>query len=160
MTVTRRKLPTGVQTFRKIREGDFYYVDKTPHVLRLIESGSHYFLSRPRRFGKSLLVDTIKELFEGSEALFRGLHVHDRWDWSVHHTVVRLDFGGGDFREAGSLGVNLGAQFDELERDAPVEYRYDGFRSASATCCVSCTALLASGWWCWWTSTTSRCSMR
>ena len=123
--MTRRKLPTGVQTFRKIREDDFYYVDKTPHVLRLIEGGSHYFLSRPRRFGKSLLVDTVKELFEGSEALFQGLHIHDRWDWSARHPVVRLDFGGGDFREAGSLEVNLGAQFDELERDAPIEQRYD-----------------------------------
>ena len=66
--MTRRKLPTGIQTFREIREDDCYYVDKTAFILRLTQKGKHYFLSRPRRFGKSLLVDTIKELFEGSEA--------------------------------------------------------------------------------------------
>lgn len=53
----RKKLPIGVQTFQKIREGDYYYVDKTPLILDLIEGGTHYFLSRPRRFGKSLLLD-------------------------------------------------------------------------------------------------------
>jgi len=78
----KRKLPIGIQTFREIREDGHYYVDKTEHIGRLIDLGKYYFLSRPRRFGKSLLVDTIKELFEGSEALFRGLHIHDGWDWS------------------------------------------------------------------------------
>ncbi len=72
----RKKLPIGIQTFAKIREngGTYYYVDKTPHILRLIDEGSHYFLSRPRRFGKSLLIDTIAELFEGRRQLFEGLH--------------------------------------------------------------------------------------
>ena len=74
----RRKLPIGIQTFRTIREEGFYYVDKTAYVRRLLDEGKHYFLSRPRRFGKSLLVDTIRELFEGNEPLFRGLAVHDR----------------------------------------------------------------------------------
>ena len=55
-------------------------MDKTAYALRLAEEGKHYFLSRPRRFGKSLFLDTLKELFEGSEELFRGLAVHDRWD--------------------------------------------------------------------------------
>ena len=78
----RRKLPIGIQTFRTIREEGHYYVDKTPFIRRLVDEGTHYFLSRPRRFGKSLLLDTVKELFEGSEPLFRGLAVHDDWDWS------------------------------------------------------------------------------
>ena len=69
----RRKLPAGIQTLRKIREDDCYYVDKTAYVHQLVTECSHCFLSRPRRFGKSLLVDTIKELFEGNEPLFRGL---------------------------------------------------------------------------------------
>ena len=69
----RRKLPLGIQTFRTLREDGCYYVDKTPWISRLDETGSRYFLSRPRRFGKSLLVDTIKELFEGNEKLFRDL---------------------------------------------------------------------------------------
>ena len=80
-----------------MREGGHYYVDKTPHIERLVASGSMYFLSRPRRFGKSLLVDTLKELFEGSEELFRGLAIHDEWDWSVRHPVLKLDFAYGDF---------------------------------------------------------------
>ena len=71
--MTRRSLPIGIQTFREIREGDFYYVDKTGFALRLIDEGKYYFLSRPRRFGKSLFLDTLAELFAGTESLFRGL---------------------------------------------------------------------------------------
>ena len=88
---SRRKLPTGIQNLREIREDDCYYVDKTVFIRRLVDEGKHYFLSRPRRFGKSLLLDTLKELFEGSEALFEGLDVHRGWDWSVRHPVVRLE---------------------------------------------------------------------
>ncbi len=77
----RRRLPIGIQTFAKIREDDCYYVDKTGFALRMIAQGSHYFLSRPRRFGKSLFLDTLAELFAGNEALFRGLEAHGRWDW-------------------------------------------------------------------------------
>ena len=73
-----KKLPIGVQTFKKIREGNFVYVDKTELVYALVENGSSYFLSRPRRFGKSLLVNTFKELFLGNEKLFQGLWIHDR----------------------------------------------------------------------------------
>jgi hypothetical protein len=58
----RRKLPIGIQTFREIRKGNYYYVDKTGLALDLVETGKYYFLSRPRRFGKSLLLDTMKEL--------------------------------------------------------------------------------------------------
>lgn len=67
---TRKQLPIGIQTFREIRQNNHYYVDKTRLALQLIQEGKHYFLSRPRRFGKSLFLDTLKELFEGSEALF------------------------------------------------------------------------------------------
>ena len=74
----KRKLPIGIQTFREIREDRCYYVDKTAYAKRLAEEGKQYFLSRPRRFGKSLFLDTLKELFEGNEALFRGLYVHDK----------------------------------------------------------------------------------
>ena len=90
----RRPLPIGIQTFRRIRETGCYYVDKTPLIRQMIDEGFFYFLSRPRRFGKSLLVSTLKELFEGNEPLFRGLDIHPHWDWSVKHPVVRLSFGG------------------------------------------------------------------
>ena len=61
-----------MQTFRELRERDCYYVDKTAYIERLLDEGKHYFLSRPRRFGKSLFLDTLKELFEGNEELFDG----------------------------------------------------------------------------------------
>ena len=98
-----RQLPIGIQTFRKIRESDCYYVDKTGFALRLIESGTHYFLSRPRRFGKSLFLDTLGELFSGNERLFRGLEVHRRWDWTQRNPVIRLSFGGGVLRDRAEL---------------------------------------------------------
>ena len=116
----RRKLPIGIQTFRTIREEGYYYVDKTAYVERLVDGGAHYFLSRPRRFGKSLLVDTIKELFEGSEPLFQGLAVHDRWDWSTPHPVLRLDFGGGSYGEPGLVHKEAAARLGALEREFAV----------------------------------------
>ena len=122
-SVARRRLPIGIQTFRKIREEGYYYVDKTDYVRRLAEGGTHYFLSRPRRFGKSLLVDTIKELFEGSEELFRGLAIHDGWDW-LAHPVVRLDFSSGNYREPDALRQQAADQLDAIERETAVDARY------------------------------------
>lgn len=90
-----RKLPIGLQNLREIITDGYCYVDKTMHALALAEAGKYYFLSRPRRFGKSLFLDTLKELFEGNEPLFRGLYVHDCWDWSQRHPVIRLDFSAG-----------------------------------------------------------------
>ena len=113
----RRKLPIGIQTFRKIREEGRYYVDKTPWIGRLVDEGDQYFLSRPRRFGKSLLLDTIKELFEGSEELFRGLAIHDRWDWTPS-PVVRLSFGSGDFGDPDWLREDMATQFEAIEKRA------------------------------------------
>ena len=81
----RRRLPIGIQTFREVREDDCYYVDKTHHIGCMVAGGKHYFLSRPRRFGKSLFLDTLKELFEGSEELFAGLAIHGQWDWSMRN---------------------------------------------------------------------------
>ena len=103
----RKKLPIGIQTFAKIREDDCYYVDKTPFILRLVEEGSHYFLSRPRRFGKSLLIDTIAELFEGNRALFEGLHAEQHWDWSRRFPVIRISFGKGVLHSRADLDEKI-----------------------------------------------------
>ena len=123
--MAKRRLPIGIQTFRKVREENCYYVDKTAFIERLVASGTHYFLSRPRRFGKSLFLDTLKELFEGNEALFKGLHVHAGWTWGEPHPVVRLDFAGGGYKETASLRANVAAQLDRLERASGVQPRYD-----------------------------------
>ena len=122
----RRKLPIGIQTFREVREDGCYYVDKTRYIRPLIDGGKHYFLSRPRRFGKSLFLDTLKEFFEGSEALFEGLAIHgEDWDWTARNPVVRFDFSQGDFTVPGYLHRNVMAQLDGLGRRAGVACGYD-----------------------------------
>ena len=121
--MTRRRLPIGIQTFRKIREGDYYCVDKTAYLAPLVDEGKHYVLSRPRRFGKSLLLDTLKELFEGNEPLFRGLAIHGGWDWSVRHPVLRLRFGGGRFRREDDVSAHVADQLDALEKRAGIAPR-------------------------------------
>ena len=122
--MTKSRLPIGIQTFRRIREDGCYYVDKTSFIQQLLDGGTHYFLSRPRRFGKSLFLDTCKELFEGNEALFDGLAIHRDWDWSVHHPVVRLSFGSGHFTEPDGVKARVMAQFDAVERDTGVSSGY------------------------------------
>jgi len=115
--MTRHRLPIGIQSFSRLRETDSYYVDKTPLIRDLIDRGDHWFLSRPRRFGKSLLLDTIKALFEGQEALFRGLAIHDRWDWSAIHPVLRLSFDG-KYDEPEDIAHSVCAQLDLIEHTA------------------------------------------
>ncbi len=118
--MNKRRLPIGIQTFCKIREDDCYYVDKTAYIRRLLDEGTHYFLSRPRRFGKSLFLDTLKEVFEGNEPLFEGLYIHDRWDWSVRHPVLRLDFSSGNYQGPDDLRKEVTAQLNALEDEAEV----------------------------------------
>ena len=103
----RKKLPIGIQTFRDIREGGYYYVDKTAFAHRLATTGKYYFLSRPRRFGKSLFLDTLAELFAGNEPLFRGLYCHDKWDWGKKHPVIRISFGGGRVQSRAELDQRI-----------------------------------------------------
>jgi len=83
-------LPIGIQTFEKIRNSNYYYVDKTMFVKKL-EEGGYYFLSRPRRFGKSLFLDTLKEAFSGNKELFKGLYLYDNWDWEKRYPIVKFD---------------------------------------------------------------------
>jgi len=130
--MARRILPIGIQTFREIIERDCYYVDKTEFALRLIEQGKYYFLSRPRRFGKSLFLDTLGELFAGNEALFRGLHVHPHWDWTTQYPVIRLSFAEGvlqsraelDRRIEDILQVNAEALGVDLSPDTDIVGRF------------------------------------
>ena len=118
----RRRLPISVQTFREARESDCYYVDKTGYIERLVSGGKCYFLSRPRRFGKSLFLDTVKEAFECSRELFEGLAICDRWDWSAPRPVVRLDFSSGDgYADPNGLRIELADQLRMLETAAGVE---------------------------------------
>ena len=90
-----QNLPLGINTLSVLRENNCVYVDKTELALRLIGIPGRFFLSRPRRFGKSLFVDTLKEIFEGNQQLFEGLYIHDKWDWSRRYPVIKIDFAGG-----------------------------------------------------------------
>ena len=119
--MAKRRLPIGIQTFRRLRERNCYYADKTGYALRLVEDGTHFFLSRPRRFGKSLFLDTLQDLFAGRQALFEGLEAYDRWDWSVSYPVVRLDFAGLTATSTDGLDQDVRAQLTEIERDAALE---------------------------------------
>ncbi len=121
----KSRLPIGTQTFRHVRGRNRHYVDKTGFAQQLVREGTHYFLSRPRRFGKSLFVDTLKELFEGNRELFEWLVVESTWDWSESCPVVRLEFARGDYAKPGQLQVNLAAQLDKIEQRAGVKSNYE-----------------------------------
>jgi len=102
-----KKLPIGLQNLREMRTQGYVYVDKTAHVARLVEEGKYYFLARPRRFGKSLLVDTLAEAFAGSQELFEGLYLENHWDWSRKYPVLRFDFSQGVLPDRALLDATL-----------------------------------------------------
>ena len=92
-----KKLPIGLNSLKNIINDGFLYVDKTKKLYELIEHGRYFFLSRPRRFGKTLTVDTLKHIFEGNKDLFKGLYIYDKWNWDERFPVIRIDFSGGNF---------------------------------------------------------------
>jgi hypothetical protein len=87
-----KKLSIGISDFKELIQGNYIYVDKTEYIYKLINSGKYYFLSRPRRFGKSLLISTISYLFQAKRELFKGLYIEDKWNWEEIYPVIRVDF--------------------------------------------------------------------
>jgi hypothetical protein len=141
MTHINKKLPVDIQSFETMRTENYLYVDKTQHIHRMVTEGKFYFLSRPRRFGKSLLVSTLDCLFQGRKDLFEGLWIAEEsdWDWNVH-PVIPLDFNGipGNTPEelkqgiafrltniAHQYGIRLEAPFVELQFDELILKLYD-----------------------------------
>ncbi|MDY3070498.1 MAG: AAA family ATPase, partial [Parabacteroides sp.] len=97
------KYPIGIQSFDRLIEDGFVYIDKTDMVYSLVQEGTIYFLSRPRRFGKSLLVSTLKNYFLGRKELFKGLKIDSlEKEWKVY-PVFHMDFNGGEYTLQGSL---------------------------------------------------------
>ncbi|MEM1119633.1 MAG: AAA family ATPase [Bacteroidota bacterium] len=96
-----KQFPVGIQTFEKIIEGNFLYVDKTKTIYNLIQHGGYYFLSRPRRFGKSLLLSTIKSIYAGQKDLFKGLWIQNQWDWSKQYPIIHIGFSSIGYKELG-----------------------------------------------------------
>ena len=136
------RLPLGLQTFSEVRKLNCAYVDKTPMAVKLANEGKFYFLARPRRFGKSLFLDTLRNLFEGKSEWFQGLYAENNWQWKVKYPVIKLDMSGGSnsvdalrcvlegkLRRAGnSLDINLpnasepAELFEQLIHEAHEKY--------------------------------------
>ncbi|MBN2895148.1 MAG: ATP-binding protein [Campylobacterales bacterium] len=115
-------LPIGIQTFQKIRSDDYVYIDKTPEALKLIHSGHQYFfLSRPRRFGKSLFIDTLHNIFDGKQELFEQLHIHDKYDWSKRYPVIRMDFGNQKAKTPEKLALYIKNRLFDIAQHYDVE---------------------------------------
>jgi hypothetical protein len=102
-----QNLPLGINTLDKLRGSHCIYVDKTRFAFELTKQPGAFFLSRPRRFGKSLFLDTLKEIFEGNQKLFAGLYIHDRWDWSRTFPVIKIDFAGGVLKSREELDKKI-----------------------------------------------------
>ena len=101
------KYPIGIQSFEKIITEGYLYIDKTQMIYDMVENGKIYFLSRPRRFGKSLLVSTLECYFQGRKELFKGLAIDNlETNWK-QYAVFHLDFNGKDFTQAGQLEKTL-----------------------------------------------------
>jgi hypothetical protein len=107
-----KSLPIGIQSFKELRNRGCVYVDKTRHILNLINHGKYFFLSRPRRFGKSLLLSTIEEVFLGNRELFDDLYIYDKIKWESY-PVLRLDFGRRGYATPNELLLSLNKYIDD-----------------------------------------------
>ena len=87
-----KKLPIGISDFKKLITNNYIYVDKTKYIYELVNNGGYIFLSRPRRFGKSLLLSTVRYLYEAKRELFKGLYIEEKWDWDEKYPVIKIDF--------------------------------------------------------------------
>ena len=112
----RRNLPIGVQSFEKIRTEGCVYVDKTQFIIELVKYSCPYFLSRPRRFGKSLFLSTLKNYFEGRKELFEGLSIAQTEQEWKNYPVFYFDFNIGDFSTEDNFRSSLGIMLDKYEQ--------------------------------------------
>jgi hypothetical protein len=127
-----KKLGIGISDFKELIKGNYIYVDKAEYIYELINSGKYYFLSRPRRFGKSLLLSTLEYLFKGERELYKGLYIYsynignkslvieDKWEWEETYPVIRIDFAKTQVRDEKELEKELRATIIETGK----EYRY------------------------------------
>ena len=128
-----RKLPIGIQSFESLRRDNYIYIDKTEFVYSLVHSGKFYFLSRPRRFGKSLFLSTLKAYFEGKKELFNGLKIEqlekDNPDEWKAYPVVYLNFAQDNFSSKGTLEDCINLQLKKYEEEygiTEIENRFAG----------------------------------
>lgn len=121
------KLPIGIQSFENIRADGYIYADKTQNIYTMIQQSKYNFLSRPRRFGKSLLVDTVKCLYEGKKELFTWCRIVDHRDWSTQYPVLKISFGSGAWKKEWAIEARLREilwkyqAVHEIEFDTPMQ---------------------------------------
>ena len=116
MEEKRVKYAIGDQDFRSLREGGFLYVDKTGYIQNILEGNKYYFLARPRRFGKSLFLSTLRYFFERRRELFKGLYIDSMvWDWEAY-PVLHLDLNANKYDDIGRLDDVLGNLFRIWEK--------------------------------------------
>jgi hypothetical protein len=121
-----KKLGLGIQEFSEFKKKNLIYVDKTKLIHKLIDDGKYYFLSRPRRFGKSLLVNTIQTLFSCEKSLFEDCWIYDKWNWEDKYPVIKLSFTEMDYKECG-LKKALEIRLNELAETYNIEYKHDNY---------------------------------
>jgi len=109
-----KQLPIGISTFNQIIDDDYLYIDKSKEAYELITTNKYAFLSRPRRFGKSLFLDTLKEIFEGNQKLFKGLYIEDKWDWTTTYPVIKISFAGN--RDVEELKQSIFKNLDLIQK--------------------------------------------
>jgi hypothetical protein len=116
MKKMKKKYPIGVQNFDEVRIENFLYIDKTKYALQIADEGKYFFLSRPRRFGKSLFVSTLNYLFQGKKELFKGLYIEDKWNWEQTNPVIEISFGNIDHKELG-LSVAIKTELRKIAKN-------------------------------------------
>ena len=122
----KKKLPIGIQNFEDFHSENYLYVDKTEGIYNLLTMGKNYFLSRPRRFGKSLLLSTLKAVFQGRKDLFEGLWIENKWDWSQTSPVIHLSFAIGAYRQIG-LPNYMNSLIDAQAAEHDIALSREGF---------------------------------
>ena len=113
----KRNYPVGIQNFEKIRSGNYCYIDKTELIYKLVKSGQYYFLSRPRRFGKSLLISTLEAYFQGKKELFEGLAMDTLETEWTEYPILHLDLNAQKYDTPESLYSILNDVRDSSQRD-------------------------------------------
>ncbi|MCK4766628.1 MAG: ATP-binding protein [Candidatus Aminicenantes bacterium] len=122
-----KKLPIGIQTFSSLIEENYLYIDKTKNIYKLFaEGGKYYFLSRPRRFGKSLLISTLKEIFSGNKELFKDLWLYDKIQWAKH-PVIHLDFLGMEYGSRAELIKSLEFMVNQNAQNYGIKLKEKGY---------------------------------
>jgi hypothetical protein len=123
-----KKLPIGIQTFSEIIKEEYLYIDKTQQIADFLQAGKYLFLSRPRRFGKSLLVSTLSEIFCGNKALFHGLYIYDKIEWQSL-PVIHIDFSAIDFSTETELREGFFDLLDGINADYQLGVDKRGFKA-------------------------------